>query len=64
MCVSVCVCVCGGVVCNFLDHVSVQQKFEAAGQCYSYVTGQFKQQASVTACLSSVLFGKQRKTHP
>ena len=46
-----CVCVCGGVVCNFLDRVSMQQKSEAVGQCYSYVTGQFKQQTSVTACL-------------
>ena len=48
MCVSVCVCVCGGVVCNFLDHVSVQQKFEAAGQCYILVTAQFKRWTSVT----------------
>ena len=38
----VCVCVWERVVCNFLSSVSMQQKFEAADQCYSYVTAQFK----------------------
>ena len=39
---SIHVCVCVRVVCNFLSSVSMQQKFEAADQCYSYVTAQFK----------------------
>ena len=40
-----------GGVYNFLGSVSPQQKFEAADQCFSSVTAQFKWQTSVTAWL-------------
>ena len=30
-----------GGVCKFLSSLSLQQKFEMADQCYSYVTAQF-----------------------
>ena len=30
-----------GGMCNFLSSLSLQQKFEMADQCYSYVTAQF-----------------------
>ena len=48
----------GECMCNFLGSVLLQQKFEAADQCYSLVTAQFKWQTSFTVQFYLVSKGK------
>ena len=58
-------------VCNFLDSVSSQQKFEAKDQCYNPWMDQCCSprtdqcySSQMNQCYSSVLFRKLRKIHP